>query len=150
MALLDLLEKTGKHPSERNLDQIWRALFARRLRYDNVVWNALSNIKLSKLQRLQTRAKKLIVNGKYKDGWTCNWLTVNSFIFFDQEVMAYTILHDLCPEKLCHNFTNRSMISEFRTRNRGNLQILKVRLKYAKQIFHFSGVENWNDIPDNI
>ena len=42
------------------------------------------------------------------------------------------------------------MISEHRTRNHGDLQIPKVRLEYAKRSFYFSGVKNWNDIPDNI
>ena len=65
-------------------------------------------------------------------------------------VMTYKILHDLCPENLRHKFTERSMISEYRTRNSGDLQIPKVRLEYAKRSFYFSGVKNWNDIPDNI
>ena len=70
-------------------------------------------------------------------------------LIFDQGVMTYRILHDLCPENLCHKFTERSMISEYRTRNRGDLQIPKVRLEYAKQGFYFSGVKNWNDILNN-
>ena len=41
-----------------------------------------------KLHRLQTRAKKLIVNAKYEDGWTCKWITFKSFISFDQEGMT--------------------------------------------------------------
>ena len=69
---------------------------------------------------------------------------------FDQGVMTYKILHDLCPENLRHKFTERSIISEYRTRNHGDLQIPKVRLEYAKRSFYFSGVKTWNDIPDNI
>ena len=42
------------------------------------------------------------------------------------------------------------MISEYKTRNRGDLQIPKVRLENAKQSFNFSGVKNWNYIPKNI
>ena len=36
-----------------------------------------------------------------------------------------------------------------RTRNRGDLQTPKVRLEYANHGFYFSGVKNWNDIPNN-
>ena len=53
-------------------------------------------------------------------------------------------------ENLCYKFTERSMITDYRTRNHGDLQIPNVRLKYAKRSFYFSGVKNWNDIPDNI
>ena len=68
----------------------------------------------------------------------------------DSDIMTYKILHDLCPENLRHKFTERSMISEYRTRNHGDLQIPKVRLEYAKRSFYFSGVKNWKAIPDNV
>ena len=90
------------------------------------------------------------MDAKYKDGWNCEWLNVKSLLSFDNGVMTYKILHDLCPENLRHKFTERSMITDYRTRNHGDLQIPKVRLEYAKRSFYFSGVKNWNDIPDNI
>ena len=96
------------------------------------------------------KPKKLIANAKYKDGWTCKLLSVKSLISFDQGFMTYKILHELCPENLRHKFTERSMISEYRTRNCRDLKIPKVRLEYAKRSFYFSGVKNWNDIPDNV
>ena len=102
------------------------------------------------MQRLQIRAKKLIENDKYKDGWDCNWLGVKSFISFDQGVMTFKILHGLYPDYLRHIFIERSMISEYGTRNHRDLQIPNVRLEYAKKSFYFSGVKNWNEIPDNI
>ena len=78
------------------------------------------------------------------------WLSVKFLISFDQGVMTYKNLHGLCLENLRHNFTERSMISEYRTRNCGYLQIPIVRLEYAKRSFYFSGVKNWNDILDNV
>ena len=41
------------------------------------------------------------------------------------------------------------MIPEYGTRHHRDLQILKVRLEYAKRSVYFSCVENWNDIPDS-
>ena len=64
--------------------------------------------------------------------------------------MTYIILHGLCPDNLRHRFAERSMISEYGTRNHGDLQIPKVKLEYAKRHFYFLGVKNWNEIPDNI
>ena len=63
---------------QRKLEQVHKALFESHPRYGDIVWNALSNTKLSKLQRLQIRARKLLENVKYKDGWNCNWLDVKS------------------------------------------------------------------------
>ena len=121
---------------QRKLEQVYKALFESHLRYGDIVWNALSNTKLSKSQRLQIRARKLIENAKYKDGWNCNWLDVKSLISFDQGVMTYKILHGLCPDNLRHTFVERSMVSEHKTRNHRDLQIPKVRLEYAKRSFY--------------
>ena len=49
---------------QRKLEQVYKALFESHLRYGDIVWNALSNTKLFKLQRLQIRARKLIENAK--------------------------------------------------------------------------------------
>ena len=136
--------------SQRKLEQVFKALFKSHLCYGDIVWYALSNIKLSKLQILQIRARKLIENAKYKNGWNCNWLDVKSLISFDQGVMTYKILHGLCPDNLRHRFVERSMVSEYKTRNHRDLQITKVRLEHAKRSFYFSGIKNWNDIPGNI
>ena len=134
---------------QRKLEQVYKALCESHLRFGNIVWSALSNTKLSQLQRLQIRARKLIENAKYKDGWDCDWLDVKSLISFDQGVMTYKILYGLCPDNLRHKFIERSMISEYGTRNHRDLQIPNVRLECAKKSFYFSGVKNWNEIPDN-
>ena len=65
---LSSLRKLKNILPQRKLDQVYKALFENHLRYGNIVWSALSNIKLSQLQQLQTRAKKLIAIAKYKDG----------------------------------------------------------------------------------
>ena len=96
---------------QRQLEQVYKALSESHLRYGSIVWNALSNIKLSKLQRLQIRARKLIENAKFTNGWNCIWLDVESLISFDQGVMTDKTLHGLYPDNLSHEFVERSMVS---------------------------------------
>ena len=134
---------------QRKLEQVYKALFESHFRYGDIVWSALFNTRLSKLQRLQIRARKLIENAKYKNGWNCIWLDVKSLISVNHGLMTYKILHGLCPDNLRNRFVERSMVSEYKTRNHRDLQIPKVRLEYAKS-FYFSGVKNWNEIPGNI
>ena len=54
--------------------------------------------KLYQLQWLKTRAKKLILDVKYKVGWSSKWPHVKSLLSFDQGVMTYISLHSLCPK----------------------------------------------------
>ena len=56
----------------------------------------------------------------------------------------------MSPDNLRHKFVERSMISEYGTRYRRDLQIFKIRLENAKRSFYFSGVINCNDIPGSI
>ena len=49
--------------------------------------------------------------------------------------------------RIRYKFTERSIISKYRTRYHGAMRIPKVRLEYAKRSFYFSGVKNRNDIP---
>jgi len=69
---------------------------------------------------------------------------------FDQGVMIYKILYGLCPSILRHKFFERSIISEYGTRNLRDLQIPKIGPEYAKRSFYFLGVKNWKDIPGSI
>ena len=64
------------------------------------------------MQQLQTMARRLIEDAKYKDGWICKWLDIKSLIFFDQGIISNKLLHGLCPENHRHKFVERSMISE--------------------------------------
>ena len=73
------------------------------------------------------------------DGTVIGWM--KSLISFDQGVMTYKILHGLCPDYLRHKFIERSMVSEYKTRNHRDLQVPKGRLEYAKRSFYFSGVK---------
>jgi len=76
-----------------------------------------------------------------RDSHKCNWLSLA------QRVMAYKILHSLCPANRRYKVIERSMISEYGARNDRDLQIPKVRLGYAKRSFYFSDVKNCSEIP---
>ena len=54
-------------------------------------------------------------------------------ISFDQGVMTYKIPDGLCPKNLHHKFVERSMISEYGTRNHRDLQFPKVGLECEKK-----------------
>ena len=95
------------------------------LRYGDAVWGSLSKTKLTALQRLQTRALKIIRNAKLKDTWSCPGMNVENIICFDRNIMTYKIIHKLCPNSFQEKHKPRSSFSSYNTRNSQNLQILK-------------------------
>ena len=134
---------------QSKLENVYKALFESQLRYGSVIWDSLSPTKLEHLQCLQTRAISIIQSAKYKDAWTPqSWLSLRDILFFDKAVLTYKIIHGLCPDKLKNKFTQRSMVSAYRTRNYLDLQIPRARLEYTKR--DYSAAKVWNEIPVSI
>ena len=132
---------------QSKLVTVYRALIESHLRYGNILWGCISDTKLSALQRLQSRAKLLIENAKYKDGWVCDCLPVKELIRYDRLIMTHKILHGNCPDNLKNKFMRRSQISSYSTRNSQNLHLPKPRLEFTKKSFQFTGASTWNEIP---
>ena len=55
---------------------------------------------------------------------------MKSLISFDQGVMTLKILHGLSHDNLRHKFVERSMVSEYKTRNLRYLHIPEVKFKF--------------------
>ena len=115
-----------------------------------MVWGALSNTKLSTLQRYQDRALDLIESSKIKDAYNKNILNVNQLMTFDRAVMTFKIVNQLCPEGLHNKFIGRSALSRYNTRNIKDLHVQKLKLEHTKKRFLYTGPKAWNSIPQLI
>ena len=103
--------------------------------YAKVVWGALSNTKLSNLQRYQDRALELIESSKIKNAYIKNILNVNQLLTFDRAVMTFKIVNKLCPEGLQNKFIERYALSKYNTRNMKDLHVQKLKLEHTKKSF---------------
>ena len=99
------------------------------------------------MQKLRSRTKKLIENGKHKDWWIYDWLPAKKLIKYDRLVMAHKILNDKCPEYLQDRLAKRSQISSYSARNGPDLHLPKLRLEFTQNSFQFTGTFTWNEIP---
>ena len=135
---------------QTKLDLVYRALLESHLRYCNEIWGSLSNTKLAHLQRLQNRARALIVSSRLKDGWRCTWLSVSSLIEYDRAIMIYKITNDLCPDSLKGRFSTRSQLSNYLLRNSLDIDVPRQNLEFSKGSFYYSAAKAWNEIQLNI
>ena len=65
---------------QSQLSIVYYALVENQLHYGDVVWGSLSKAKLATLQRLLTRALKIVRNAKIKDTWSCHGMNVENTI----------------------------------------------------------------------
>ena len=104
-----------------------------------MIWGALSDTKISTLQKYQNRALDLIESSKMKDAWNKNLMSISQLITFDRALMTYKIVNQLCPEGLQNKFIEMSVISKYNTRNRRDLHVQKLKLEYTKRGFLYTG-----------
>ena len=132
---------------QSQLSIVYYALVESQLRYGDVVWSSLSRTNLVPLQRLQTRALKIIRNAKIKGIWSFPWMNVKNIICFDRNVITYKIIHKLCPNSFLEKYKPRPSFSSDNTRNSQNLQIPKHRTERYDKSFHYSALKEWNNTP---
>ena len=109
------------------LEPFYRAFINGHLCYGNIDGNVLFETKCIK-------ERKLIEATKFKDGWNCKRLYDKYLVSFEQGVMIYKVLQGLCPKTFRKKFVARVMISDYRTRNHNDLQVLVV-LECAQRNF---------------
>ena len=108
---------------------------------------SLPKTKLDTLQRLQDRARSIVENARYKDNWSCDWLSVDNIIRFHRSVMTYKIRNKLSPESLCDKFQQRSSQSNYATRICKDLQIPRLNTEHAKKSDRYSAIKVRKEIP---
>ena len=130
--------------------EVCYALVESHLRYANVVWGSLSDTKIEALQRLQNRAFDIIDSSRLKGSWERMSLNVNQVMNFDRSLMTYKIVNNLCPEILQNKFQERSSISKYNTRNKGDLHFRRLNFEWVKKSFFYTGARARNSIPQSI
>ena len=127
------LKKSTNIIPQRKLCSVYYAIVESHLRYSNEIWGSLPKTKLDILQHLQDRARSMMENVRYKDNWSCDWLSVENIIRFDRSVMTYRIRNTLSSESLWDKFQQRSSQSNYATRNCRDLQIPRLNTEHAKK-----------------
>ena len=92
------------------------------------------------------RNQKNVENARYKDNWSCDWLSGEKIIRFDRSVMTYKIRNKLSLESLWDKFQQRSSQSNYATRNCRDLQIPRLNTEHAKKSYRHSAIKVWNEI----
>ena len=116
------------------LFQVYKALVVSHLRYADVVWGSLSEIKITALQRLQNRAFEIIQGSKIKDSLIRPTFSIDQMFQFNRSVLMYKMINKICPESVHDKFAERSSISKYDTRNKTDLQIPRLNLQSVTKL----------------
>ena len=136
--------------SQSTAVQIYNALIQPHFDYCAPVWDGLNSYLCEKLQKLQNRAARVIlqVNSSLLLE-TLKWDKLSSKRRKQKAIMMFKSLNGLAPVYLQDLFSERNTDYNLRDAFR-KLNLPKPRTDYLKRSFGYSGALLWNSLPENI
>ena len=140
--------------SQSTAVQIYNALIQPHFDYCAPVWDGLSSYLCEKLQKLQNRAARVILQANCEINSsllleTLKWDKLSSRRRKQKAIMMFKSLNGLAPVYLQDLFSERNTDYNLRDAFR-KLNLPKPRTDYLKRSFGYSGALLWNSLPENI
>jgi hypothetical protein len=137
-------------------ERIIHAFVTSKLDFCNSLYNGLPNTLLSKLQRIQNAAARIVSRTNKYDHITpvlaeLHWLPVSYRCQFKILLLVYKALHDLAPIYL-KNMLQRKPTGErsLRSDNKNLLIVPKVSSSYGSRSFYYSAPVLWNSLSQDV
>ena len=145
-----------KYLSPENVKRLVNALCISHLDYCNGLLYGLPDKDISKLQRVQNSAARLIMGTRRNEHITpvlkaLHWLPVEFRLIFKILLLTYKILHDLSPSYLSSLLQIRYPVRTLRSSSRSLLSVPSVMTKtYGQRAFSYSAPYLWNSLPESV
>ena len=137
---------------------MYNALIQPHFDYCCEVWDELGKGLGKRLQKLQNRAARLIMNFKNEHGHsilartTLDWTSLEERIALMKAKLMYKTVNQLAPQRLCNIFQFSNTVNNYNPR--GSIFnwafYSKAQDRIFKKSFSYSGAKLWNRIPENI
>ena len=126
-----------------------------KLFYCSTVWSNTSKSNVSKLQRVQNFAARIILGFRTFDHISqgiksLKWLLVKDRLYLNDAVMMYKCINKLAPDYLADKFVQRSHIHNRNTRSRNQLDIPRCRISTGQRSFVYRGTQLWNSLSYDV
>ena len=121
--------------------------------YCNVIWGRTSQSNLLKLQRLQNRYARIVLDADFLTPHkemlhALGWQSVTQRIQYNTSLIMYKVINNLAPVYLQQLVQEREVSFVTRYAIACPLLIRKPRTDYFKRSFHYQGSNVWNKLPD--
>ena len=137
------------------LNTIYKSIIQPHFDYCSPVWDNCSQGLLTKLQKLQNRAARVLTRSSYDTPSTevlekLSWKTIAQRQTETRCILMYKILNGLQPDYLRYQFVSRSDVTQVSTRNSSNTLALPApRTNFLKRSLRYNGGKLWNSLePD--
>ena len=135
------------------LSSIYNALIRPHFDYCGEVWDTLGVGHPSRLQKLQKRAARIIMNLRYNTPGieainALGWEPLETRRAKSKVKQMYKVLNDLAPSSLATLFVRKRNITEYDLRGSStSLQLPLPKTENLKKSFCYDGAKLWNSLP---
>jgi hypothetical protein len=152
------LARLSKSTPRDILIKIYNATIQPCLDYALSVWGCTSQLNLSKVQRIQNYAARIIVkNFDYVNRrgiefvYELGWMDVKERFFYFQTLLIFKCIHGYAPEYLLNNVIMAFEVSTIMTRKHPmNLYLPFPECEFHKNMLFYRGARDWNNLPDEL
>ena len=145
-----------KYLDRNSTEKLVHAFVSSRLDSNNSILYGLPKSELSKLQRIQNAAARLVTLSKKREHITpvlkdLHWLPVESRIIYKLMLLTFKALNNQAPKYLCELISIKKSSRSLRS----NTSIVLHRKKantvtYGQRSFHHAAPELWNQLPSHV
>ena len=150
-----LRKKNCRYLSESDAVKVIYALVSSRIDYCNAVLAGLPNSSISRLQRVQNNAARVLARVRKYDHITpilrqYHWLPVQKRIEYKILTLVFKALHNMAPKYLQELVTVKQSMYSLRSSSSTVLYVPKTRTAYGDRAFLCVAPSLWNKLPDHV
>ena len=149
------IAKIRRYLSESDAVKVIHALVSSRIDYCNAVLAGLPNSSISRLQRVQNNAARVLARVRKYDHITLilrqyHWLPVQKRIEYKILTLVFKALHNMAPKYLQELVTVKQSTYSLRSSSSTVLHVPKTRTAYGDRAFLCVAPSLWNKLPDHV
>ena len=134
------------------LQTIYRSLVESHIRYGNVVWGSCEEVLLTKLQKVQNRAERIVTRSEFDVNAEplikeLGWKMVRELVRNDTAITMYKSMNKIVPTYLCKMFQPLKDVHQIKLRDTSyNLRLPRVTTNMGLRSFSYQGASVWNKL----
>ena len=149
------IHQIKKYLTKNVTESLIHSFITSNLDYCNSLLVNLPKKQISKLQKVQNAAARLITNSSRFTHITpilrdLHWLPVNERVTYKILILVFKCLHGMAPSYLSSKISSYEPRRPLRSQNKNLLVIPEVDNNYGKRSFYFAGPSMWNSLPESL
>ena len=157
IASLSMLRRIRKFIGQKELILLYNCLIQSQLDYCCEVWGSRFDTHINRLEVLQKRAARMILNASFFTSSDdlfkrLNILPFHKRVVYFRCIFIHKCIHDLSSDFFKNKFLEVSSVHSFNTRHSTNRNLIfpKCNTEYCKKSFIHSAINLWNSLPNDL